>query len=291
MKTKQKAIRRTPSASDFVSSDLSPAFEPVYCSNQPLKRKYPSTEGIVLTTSSTNSTKKIRTTNFTVDQPEPEFISDALSANGCLPCSCHTHDPCSSSMSCQCQHRRSNAPNSSGSQDKYMHNRNLVNANPPNGHTTSSTGKRKRHSRITAASPPTQIQGTKVISNSTSSNTRGKRPRFIQVATNDLPSQSSILRTYGNQQRRLRQVVEDLIRILDEHNNLVKLFRTARDKIESGDVPNFKLKLFGVVGSRQYDIPAGDSIGAIVFEGGPDVKTDYDVVIERRGGSHKELTN
>ncbi|PWA44899.1 hypothetical protein CTI12_AA521800 [Artemisia annua] len=377
MKTKQKTIRRTRSVSDFVSSDLSPAFEPIYCPNQPLKRKYPSSEGNLLTTSSTNSTKKIRTTNFPVDQPEAEFISGSLSVNGCLACSCDTHDPCSSSMSCQCQHRRSNAPNSSDLQEKYMHNRNPVNADPPTGHTTSSTGKRKRHSRITAASPPTQIQGAKVINNSTGSNSRGKRPRFIQGTCNQVCKHCKALfwyeeriksskraspeyhrccnngkmfamtslgaeiddsinrgrgpyvfkvsgriyhyigsmcpelnkrpkflqhiydtvnevdnrlRHFKNSDGRLRrEVVEDLISILDEHNELVKLFRTARDKIESGDISNFKLKLFGVVGSRQYDIPAGDSIGAIVFEGGPEVKTDYDVVIERRGGQPQRI--
>ncbi|PWA76559.1 hypothetical protein CTI12_AA233810 [Artemisia annua] len=31
----------------------------------------------------------------------------------------------------------------------------------------------------------------------------------------------------------------------------------------------------------QHELPAGDSIGAIVFEGGPDVETDFDVVIEQ----------
>ncbi|PWA91408.1 hypothetical protein CTI12_AA080820 [Artemisia annua] len=48
----------------------------------------------------------------------------------------------------------------------------------------------------------------------------------------------------------------------------LKLFRTARDKMETADIADFKLKLFGVSGSKQYDLPTGDSIGAIVFEGG-----------------------
>ncbi|PWA36195.1 hypothetical protein CTI12_AA602330 [Artemisia annua] len=254
MKTKQKAIRRTPSASDFVSSDLSPAFEPICCPNQPLKRKYPSSEASVLTTSSTNSTKKICATDSTVEQPEPEFINDRLSTNGCRPCSSHTHDPSSSSMSCQCQHRPSNAPSSSDSQEKYMHNKNP------------------------AASAPTQIQSRKVII-------------IRQVLTAVVKDQDLY---------KLEQIIYPVRVVLyapmvttndalGKHNDLVKLFRTARDKIESRDVPSFKLKLFGVVGSRQYDKPAGDSIGAIVFEGGPDVKTEYDVVIERRGGQPQRI--
>ncbi|PWA70551.1 replication protein [Artemisia annua] len=37
----------------------------------------------------------------------------------------------------------------------------------------------------------------------------------------------------------------------------------------------------GEVGANQYELPAGDSIGAIVYEGGPETMTDYDIVIER----------
>ncbi|PWA84242.1 hypothetical protein CTI12_AA161140 [Artemisia annua] len=68
---------------------------------------------------------------------------------------------------------------------------------------------------------------------------------------------------------------------LDENNALVRLFRTARDKLREADIPNFNIRLFGVVGANQYELPTADSIGAIVYEGGPETMTDYDVVIER----------
>ncbi|PWA67759.1 hypothetical protein CTI12_AA238450 [Artemisia annua] len=66
-----------------------------------------------------------------------------------------------------------------------------------------------------------------------------------------------------------------------EHNELVQLFRTARDKMAEANVPEFKVRLYGVVGSRQHELPTGDSIGAIVFEGGPNMETDFDVIIEK----------
>ncbi|PWA79205.1 hypothetical protein CTI12_AA132100 [Artemisia annua] len=84
-------------------------------------------------------------------------------------------------------------------------------------------------------------------------------------------------------------IVENLIELLDEHNELVQLFRTARDKIAEADVPEFKIRLFGVVGSRQHELPAGDSIGAIVFEGGPDVETEFDVVVEQHDRQLKSV--
>ncbi|PWA48067.1 DNA helicase [Artemisia annua] len=59
---------------------------------------------------------------------------------------------------------------------------------------------------------------------------------------------------------------------------------TARDMLEAGNVPEFKIRLFAVAGARQYELPSGDSIGAIVYEGGPNTGTEYDVVIHRRAG-------
>ncbi|PWA83855.1 hypothetical protein CTI12_AA163510 [Artemisia annua] len=74
-----------------------------------------------------------------------------------------------------------------------------------------------------------------------------------------------------------------------QHNKLVQVFRTARDRMSEFDIPDFKINLFGVVGARQYELPSGDSIGAIVFEGGTDVKTDFDVIIQKHGGSPKRI--
>ncbi|PWA57414.1 hypothetical protein CTI12_AA407730 [Artemisia annua] len=68
---------------------------------------------------------------------------------------------------------------------------------------------------------------------------------------------------------------------LNDNNGLVRLFRTARDKLLEADVPHFQIRLFGVVGAHQYELPTADTIGAIVYEGGPESATDYDIVIER----------
>ncbi|PWA95195.1 hypothetical protein CTI12_AA052860 [Artemisia annua] len=80
-----------------------------------------------------------------------------------------------------------------------------------------------------------------------------------------------------------------LIEFLDSNNALVKLFRTVRDKLRETDIPNFSIRLFGVVGGNQYELPTGDGVGAIVYEGGPESKTDYDVVIERHSGEPESV--
>ncbi|PWA52273.1 hypothetical protein CTI12_AA448170 [Artemisia annua] len=49
------------------------------------------------------------------------------------------------------------------------------------------------------------------------------------------------------------------------------------------------IRLFGVVGANQYELPTADGIGAIVYEGGPETITDYDVVIERHSGEPESV--
>ncbi|PWA56084.1 helitron helicase-like domain-containing protein [Artemisia annua] len=118
-----------------------------------------------------------------------------------------------------------------------------------------------------------------------------KEQKFLQLYIYDTANKvKNRLEHFKNTESRIRRdIVKNLIQILDNHNQFLRLFRTARDKMEGTDVPNFKVKLFGVVGSKQYDLLAGDSIGAIVFEGGPDVGTNYDVIIECHGGQPQRI--
>lgn len=84
-------------------------------------------------------------------------------------------------------------------------------------------------------------------------------------------------------------IVEWLIEFLDHNNALVQLFRTARDKLNDADVPEFKVRLFGVVGSVQHELHTTDSIGAIVFYGGPNCETEFDVVIQQHSGEPERI--
>lgn len=79
-----------------------------------------------------------------------------------------------------------------------------------------------------------------------------KEPKFLQLYIYDTANEvDNRLQNFKNSDKRLRRdIVQNLIHVLDEHNWLVKLFRTARDKLEDANIEDFKLKLFGVVGSR-----------------------------------------
>ncbi|GJR23422.1 hypothetical protein Tco_0971949 [Tanacetum coccineum] len=80
------------------------------------------------------------------------------------------------------------------------------------------------------------------------------------------------------------EIIEVLIHVLDEHNGLVRLFRTSRDRCNAGEITGFKIRLYNKGGARGYEFPTSDILGGIVFEDGPKSRTDFDVIIEFRGG-------
>nr|GEZ87733.1 helitron helicase-like domain-containing protein [Tanacetum cinerariifolium] len=65
------------------------------------------------------------------------------------------------------------------------------------------------------------------------------------------------------------QIVEGLVRVLDENNALVRLFKTARDRCSAGDIPGMKIMLYSKGGIRRYELPSSDLLGRIVFEDDP----------------------
>ncbi|PWA68012.1 hypothetical protein CTI12_AA101410 [Artemisia annua] len=90
--------------------------------------------------------------------------------------------------------------------------------------------------------------------------------------------------------RGLREdIVEGLIQFLNQKNTLVRLFHTARDKLQEADIPEFQIRLFGVIGANQYELPTADAIGAIVYDGGPESMIEYDVIIQRHSGEAESV--
>ena len=85
------------------------------------------------------------------------------------------------------------------------------------------------------------------------------------------------------------EVVQGLMQFLDTHNELVQVFRTARDKCAENDIPEFKVRLYNGNGARGYELPTSQAVGAIVFDSGPTTESDYDIVIEYKDGPAKRI--
>ncbi|PWA85456.1 hypothetical protein CTI12_AA149630 [Artemisia annua] len=86
------------------------------------------------------------------------------------------------------------------------------------------------------------------------------------------------------------EIVQGLIYFLDAHNELVQIFRTARDKYAQADVPEFRIRLYSGDTPRGYELPASETLGAIVFDRGPETESNCDVVIEYRDGPIKRIS-
>ncbi|GJZ10463.1 DNA helicase [Tanacetum coccineum] len=116
-------------------------------------------------------------------------------------------------------------------------------------------------------------------------------PSLIARAEEPLSSRNIIRRstlTSSNAKNRMRhfggfskgalnpEIFQGLIHVLDEHNRLVRLFRTARDRCNTSEIPGFKIRLYNMGGIHGYELPTSDILGGIVFESGPRSRTDFD---------------
>nr|GEU72546.1 DNA helicase [Tanacetum cinerariifolium] len=61
------------------------------------------------------------------------------------------------------------------------------------------------------------------------------------------------------------EIIQGLIHVMDEHNGLVKLFRTVRDKCITSEIPAFKIRLYNISGVRGYELSTADLLRAMVL--------------------------
>nr|GEV24287.1 DNA helicase [Tanacetum cinerariifolium] len=91
----------------------------------------------------------------------------------------------------------------------------------------------------------------------------GQSLRFLQLyiydKTNEVKNRLSHF-TDDHQSKLKKEIVEGLIEFLDNHNALVQLSRTARNKHIDADVPEYKVRLYNVIGTRQYELPTSKTI-------------------------------
>ncbi|XP_076957793.1 uncharacterized protein LOC143633361 [Bidens hawaiensis] len=111
-----------------------------------------------------------------------------------------------------------------------------------------------------------------------------ERPRFLQMYIYDTENEiSNRLHAFTNEsQSHLNpETVSTLVDILERCNELVKLFRTAKDLISSVETPSFSICLYGFERNRSYDRPSGGTLGAIISDGDPTCH-QYDIVIRHK---------
>nr|GFA14212.1 helitron helicase-like domain-containing protein [Tanacetum cinerariifolium] len=111
----------------------------------------------------------------------------------------------------------------------------------------------------------------------------GAAPRFLQLYIYDTANEvkNRMAHFRGQHEGGLKkEIIEGLIEFLDNHNALIKIFQTARDKYMESDIPEFKVNLYNVIGTRQYELPTPDTIGAIVFGGSTTAENEFNLIIK-----------
>nr|GEU93759.1 DNA helicase [Tanacetum cinerariifolium] len=88
------------------------------------------------------------------------------------------------------------------------------------------------------------------------------------------------------------QMQEDNVSYIDlgNCNQQCWLFSTARDKCSAGEILGLKIRLCNKGGIRGYELLTSNLLGGIVFEDGPNSRTDFDVIIEFRGGLPQRIS-
>ncbi|GJU35961.1 DNA helicase [Tanacetum coccineum] len=120
----------------------------------------------------------------------------------------------------------------------------------------------------------------------------GESRRFLQLYIYDTNHEvENRLRHFGSiyDSDLDSEIVEGLIHFLDAHNQLVQLFRTARDKCREIHVSKFKIRLYNAEGARGYELSTSNTLGAVVFDSGVTSSTDFDVIIQEKDGLPKRI--
>ncbi|PWA91745.1 FKBP-type peptidyl-prolyl cis-trans isomerase family protein [Artemisia annua] len=99
----------------------------------------------------------------------------------------------------------------------------------------------------------------------------------------------SCLAQHQSQKGQVFHLFQGLIHFFDTHNELVQMLRAARDLSDQPDVPEFKLKLYNAEGARGYELPTSNTLAAIVFDSGPMSESDFDVIIQYKGGEPQRI--
>nr|GEV59843.1 helitron helicase-like domain-containing protein [Tanacetum cinerariifolium] len=121
----------------------------------------------------------------------------------------------------------------------------------------------------------------------------GESPRFLQLYIYDMDHEvENRMRHFGgiDHNELDPEIVKGLIHFLDAHNQLVQLFRTARDKCREIHIPEFKIRLYNAEGACGYELLASNVLGAVVFDSGVSGTTDFDVIIQEKAGPPKRIS-
>ncbi|KAL2938140.1 ATP-dependent DNA helicase PIF1 [Bienertia sinuspersici] len=124
----------------------------------------------------------------------------------------------------------------------------------------------------------------------------GHPPRFSQLyiydTENEVKNRINSLSRGDAQPELDPDIIEGLARMFDEHNELTKVFRMARERCTESDLQPVKIRFIGTRSKdgRQYNLPTAAEVAALIV--GPEDlnKGPRDVIIEHRQLDLKQIS-
>ncbi|KAK9682709.1 hypothetical protein RND81_10G090900 [Saponaria officinalis] len=125
----------------------------------------------------------------------------------------------------------------------------------------------------------------------------GKTPKFLQLyfydTDNEVKNRMSALD--GDENSNFvglnENLVEDLIKMLEENNEPVKVFRMARDRFKEDDMIPIRVKLLGdrSKDSREYNLPTVSEIAVLIIGDLEDTVGYRDIIVEHKGKGTQQI--
>ena len=122
----------------------------------------------------------------------------------------------------------------------------------------------------------------------------GKLPEYLQLyifdTGNELENRKKAFTKDASTLALADAIILELIKMLDNHNNLARTFRHARDRIQDAAVSQFKITLVSQPNrGRQYDLPTASEIGGLVVGDITASTVGRDIVVELKSSALQRI--
>ncbi|XP_052297322.1 uncharacterized protein LOC127902450 [Citrus sinensis] len=125
----------------------------------------------------------------------------------------------------------------------------------------------------------------------------GKKPQFAQLyiydTENEIDNRINTLLKHGMKTEIDHEILHELSKMLDQHNNLVKSFRMTRDRYKTQPESTFCLRLLNsrTRDGRRYNIPTVSEVAGLIVGDFSEANFQRDVIIEHRTKGLRRITD
>ncbi|XP_074267178.1 uncharacterized protein LOC141590483 [Silene latifolia] len=121
------------------------------------------------------------------------------------------------------------------------------------------------------------------------------RPKFCQLyifdTEEEINNRKNVV-SFGRPEQFSDELIALLQGMIDQHNRLAKTFRMARDRFQSAECGEVKLRLIGgrKTDGRTYNLPTASGIAALIVGDITDAIDQRDIILETQNGTLKRIS-